>query len=45
VQAVGGHDLILIKSLVLLFVGMVIVVSTAVDLAYGLIDPRLRVSG
>lgn len=45
VQAVGGHDLILIKSLVLLFVGMVIVVSTVVDLAYGLIDPRLRVSG
>lgn len=44
VQAVGGHDLILIKSLVLLFVGTVIAVNTMVDLAYGLIDPRLRVS-
>lgn len=44
VQAVGGHDLILIKSLVLLFVGTVIAVNTLVDLAYGVIDPRLRIA-
>lgn len=42
VQAVGGHDLILIKNLVLLFVGAVIAVNALVDLAYGLLDPRLR---
>lgn len=41
-QAIGGHDLIIIKSLVMLFAAMVIVINAAVDLAYGLVDPRLR---
>jgi peptide/nickel transport system permease protein len=44
VQAVGGHDLILIRSLVLIFVGAVIATNAFVDIAYGLIDPRLRSS-
>jgi peptide/nickel transport system permease protein len=43
VQAIGGHDLILIKNLVLLFVGAVVAINAVVDLAYGLADPRLRV--
>lgn len=44
VQAIGGHDLILIKNLVLLFVGAVVVINALVDIAYGFADPRLRVS-
>lgn len=44
VQAIGGHDLILIKNLVLLFVGAVISINALVDMAYGFADPRIRVS-
>ncbi len=44
IQAIGGHDLILIKNLVLLFVGAAITLSAIVDIAYGIADPRLRVS-
>ncbi|MCA0400559.1 MAG: ABC transporter permease [Proteobacteria bacterium] len=42
IQAIGGHDVILLKSLVLLFVGAVIVINALVDIAYGIVDPRLR---
>jgi peptide/nickel transport system permease protein len=41
-QAIGGHDLITVKSLIMVFAAMVILINAAVDLAYGLIDPRLR---
>lgn len=44
VQAIGGHDLILIKSLVVLFVGAVVAINALVDIAYGLADPRLRLN-
>jgi peptide/nickel transport system permease protein len=44
VQAIGGHDLILIKSLVVLFVGAVVSINALVDIAYGFADPRLRVN-
>lgn len=44
VQAIGGHDLILIKNLVLLFVGAAVMVNAIVDIAYGYADPRLRIS-
>jgi peptide/nickel transport system permease protein len=44
VQAIGGHDLILIKNLVLLFVAAVVTINALVDIAYGLADPRLRVA-
>jgi len=44
VQAIGGHDLILIKSLVVLFVGAVVAINALVDIAYGFADPRLRVN-
>lgn len=44
VQAIGGHDLILIKSLVLIFVGAVVAINALVDIAYGFADPRLRVN-
>jgi peptide/nickel transport system permease protein len=43
VQAIGGHDLILMKSLILLLVAAVVIVQALVEIAYGLIDPRLRV--
>lgn len=42
IQAIGGHDLILVKNLVLVFAGSVIVVNAIVDIAYGFADPRLR---
>ena len=41
-QSIGGHDLITIKSLIMLFAGAVIIINALVDLAYGLVDPRLR---
>lgn len=41
-QSVGGHDLVTVKSLVMIYVGAVILVNALVDIAYGLIDPRLR---
>jgi len=40
-QAIGGHDLIVIKALIVLFSGTVIVVNTLVDIAQRWIDPRL----
>jgi peptide/nickel transport system permease protein len=43
IQAIGGHDLILIRSLVLFYVATAIIVNGLVDLAYGVADPRLRV--
>lgn len=41
-QAIGGHDIITVKSLVMVFAGAVILINALVDLTYGLIDPRLR---
>ncbi|CAN1510505.1 DppB ABC-type dipeptide/oligopeptide/nickel transport systems, permease components [Rhabdaerophilaceae bacterium] len=41
-QAIGGHDIITVKSLVMVFATAVILINAAVDIAYGLIDPRLR---
>ena len=43
IQAIGGHDLILIRSLVLFYVATAIIMNALVDLAYGVADPRLRV--
>lgn len=42
-QAISSRDLIVVESVVMLLVGLVIVVNFAVDLAYALVDPRLRV--
>ena len=44
-QAIGGHDLIVIKTLVMLFAAMVITINALVDIAYGIVDPRLRQGG
>ena len=44
-QAIGGQDLIVIKTLVMIFAAKVVIVNAGVDLAYGLIDPRLRAGG
>lgn len=41
-QAITQRDLIVVQSAVLVLVGAVIVVTFLVDLAYALIDPRLR---
>jgi peptide/nickel transport system permease protein len=43
IQAIGGHDLPLIRNLVLFYVATAVIVNVLVDLAYGLADPRLRV--
>jgi peptide/nickel transport system permease protein len=44
-QAVAQRDLIVVRSVVLLLVAAVVVVTFAVDLAYAVIDPRLRRHG
>ena len=41
-QAIGQRDLIVVKSVVLLLVAAVTLVTFAVDIAYVVIDPRLR---
>ncbi len=41
-QAITQRDLIVVESVVMLLVFAVIVVTFAVDLAYALVDPRLR---
>ena len=44
-QAISQRDLIVVKSVVLLLVAAVVIVTFAVDLAYAAIDPRLRRHG
>ena len=41
-QAISSRDLIVVESVVMLLVMAVIVVNLCIDLAYGLVDPRLR---
>jgi peptide/nickel transport system permease protein len=41
-QAIGEHDIIVVKDLVVVFAGLVVIVNFCVDLLYGVIDPRLR---
>lgn len=41
-QAVQARDFVLAQSLVFLFGGVYVVVNTAVDVAYSLLDPRIR---
>ncbi|RYE31246.1 MAG: ABC transporter permease [Hyphomicrobiales bacterium] len=41
-QAIAQHDLIVVKDLVMLFAGLAILINFAVELLYGVIDPRLR---
>ncbi|MGL5447996.1 MAG: ABC transporter permease [Rhabdaerophilum sp.] len=43
-QAIGEHDIITVKSLVMVFASAVILINAIVDLTYGLIDPRLRLA-
>ncbi len=42
-QAIAQRDLIVVKDVVMLFVALVVAINLAVDLAYLVIDPRLRV--
>ncbi len=41
-QAISARDLIVVESVVMLLVFAVITVNFLVDLAYALVDPRLR---
>lgn len=41
-QAIAQHDIIVVKDLVVLFAALVVGMNFLVDIAYGLIDPRLR---
>lgn len=41
-QSIAQHDLIVVKDLVMLFSALVVFINFAVELLYGLIDPRLR---
>jgi peptide/nickel transport system permease protein len=41
-QSISARDLIVVESVVMLLVFVVIVVNFAVDLAYAVVDPRLR---
>ncbi|PVA05751.1 ABC transporter permease [Thalassorhabdomicrobium marinisediminis] len=44
-QSISARDLIVVESVVMLLVFTVIVVNFTVDLAYALVDPRLRSRG
>lgn len=44
-QAIAQRDLIVVQDLVILLAASVITVNFLVDLAYGALDPRLRVGG
>ncbi|WP_293860815.1 ABC transporter permease [uncultured Alsobacter sp.] len=44
-QAINQRDLIVVKSVVMLLVASVIVVNFLVDIAYAIVDPRLRRRG
>jgi peptide/nickel transport system permease protein len=41
-QAITARDLIVVKSVVMLLVAAVILVTFLVDVTYALVDPRLR---
>jgi peptide/nickel transport system permease protein len=41
-QSIAQHDLIVVKDLVMLFSALVVFINFAIELLYGLIDPRLR---
>ncbi|WP_299131195.1 ABC transporter permease, partial [uncultured Amaricoccus sp.] len=41
-QAISQRDLVVVQSVVMLLVCAVILVTFVVDLAYALVDPRLR---
>nr|WP_076388730.1 ABC transporter permease [Vaginimicrobium propionicum] len=45
VQSVAQRDLPVVQTLVMILVTLVLVINTIVDLAYQLIDPRLREDG
>jgi len=42
-QAITQNDLIVVKSVVMLLVFAIVLVNFLVDLAYALVDPRLRI--
>lgn len=42
-QAIANRDLVVVKDAVLVLAGMVILVNFLVDMAYAVIDPRLKV--
>jgi peptide/nickel transport system permease protein len=43
-QAIANRDLVVVRDVVMLLVGVVVVVNFAVDVLYALVDPRLKPS-
>ena len=41
-QAIANRDLVVVKNVVLMLAAMVVVVNFVIDIAYAIIDPRLR---
>jgi len=41
-QAINQRDLVVVRSVVMLLIASIIVINFCVDLAYALVDPRLR---
>ena len=41
-QSISNRDVVVVRDIVTLLVGMVVVINFAVDLLYAVIDPRLR---
>jgi peptide/nickel transport system permease protein len=41
-QAINQRDLVVVRSVVMVLIGSIIIVNFCVDLAYALVDPRLR---
>ena len=41
-QAIANRDLVVVRDVVMMLVGVVVVVNFAVDVLYALVDPRLR---
>jgi peptide/nickel transport system permease protein len=41
-DAISDRDLLVVRNLVLLLVGVVVMVNFIVDVIYALVDPRLR---
>jgi peptide/nickel transport system permease protein len=43
-QAIANRDLVVVRDVVMLLVGVVVIVNFAVDVLYALVDPRLKPS-
>jgi ABC-type dipeptide/oligopeptide/nickel transport system permease component len=42
VGAISTHDYTMLQSIMAMYAGIIVVVNLLTDLAYGLVDPRIR---